>query len=120
MAGTTVIKSHFTKNESLCLLQIFCSDNIQKQFKNLKKSHVSVWENVSLQMGENNYNRSSRQCKERVKNLKAEFFKRKRMPSGSGQDNWPYFEMFSKLLGESAICKPVMVVDSLDEDVLEK
>jgi Myb/SANT-like DNA-binding domain len=108
---------HFSVSESKELVKIFCSEAVQVKLTTNKKSHDAVWDDVSSELlnRDPNWIRSAKQCKDKIKNLKKDFYMKKRLHTGSGAEDWPYFADFSKLFGGTAICDPVLIVDSLDK-----
>ena len=106
---------NFNQDETLQLVRVYCDYDWQKKFENHKRSQRSIWQEMAEYLKtEFGYIRSATQLKEKVKNLKREYYRLKRLPSGSGQENWPYYSDFSRILGTSAMANPVIVVDSLD------
>ena len=108
---------NYSREETLELEKVYCDLDWQNKFKNHKKSQKTVWNELANHLGEEfGINRTGEQCQNKIKNLKKEYYRLKRLPSGSGQEGWPYYSEFNRLYGQTAIVKPVIVVDSLDED----
>jgi len=103
----------FSSGDTLQLVKVYCDPDWQKKFENHKKSQIHVWNELASHIMEAYGTlHTGEQCKNKIKNLKKEFFRLKRLPTGSGGTDWPYYEDFAKIFGGSAMLNPVLVMDS--------
>lgn len=77
MASTGRKKSAFTEEETSVLLDLWSDDRIQAKFNNSFR-HNLIWEDIALRMKGMGYNRSWKECYNRVANLKKAFARKKR------------------------------------------
>lgn len=77
MASTGRKKKAFTEEETSVLLDIWADDRIQEKFNNSFR-HNLIWEDIALRMRGMGYNRSWKECYNRVGNLKKIFARKKR------------------------------------------
>lgn len=77
MASCGKKKRAFTEEETGVLLDLWADDRIQAKF-NSSFRHNLIWEDIALRMKGMGYNRSWKECCNRVGNLKKIFARRKR------------------------------------------
>jgi len=70
-------KCAFTEEETSVLLDLWADDRIQAKFNNSFR-HNLIWEDIALRMKGMGYNRSWKECYNRVANLKKAFARKKR------------------------------------------
>lgn len=89
---------NFTHRENVELIRIWGDSQIQRKFETSYRNS-GLWESIAEQMQDAGFNRSPLECKTRVANLKAQFFKLKRgIRPGSSPPDWPYFEMLQAII----------------------
>jgi hypothetical protein len=77
MASSGRKKRVFTEEETGVLLDLWADDRIQAKF-NTSFRHNLIWEDIALRMKGMGYNRSWKECCNRVGNLKKTFARKKR------------------------------------------
>jgi len=77
MASTGRKKRAFTEEETSVLLDLWADDRVQAKFSNSFR-HNLIWEDIALRMKGMGYNRSWKECYNRVGNLKKIFARKKR------------------------------------------
>lgn len=77
MTSTRRKKCAFTEEETSVLLDLWADDRIQAKFNNSFR-HNLIWEDIALRMKGMGYNRSWKECYNRVANLKKAFARKKR------------------------------------------
>ncbi|XP_033114575.1 uncharacterized protein LOC117115037 [Anneissia japonica] len=83
---------NFGYEESLALIKIWGSEGIQNLFKT-KRRHFFVWNKIAEQMTQLGYNRRPENCKTRIDNIKAIYFRiRKNLLDGDPAPSWPFWD----------------------------
>ena len=85
---------------------------------NLKDKEV--YQRIARKMGDEGFERTFVQCRQKVKKLKKEYRKLKDTLNETGQGRnkeveWPYFELMDRILGHKPTTVPESIVDSLDQ-----
>lgn len=105
------------KQETRKLIEIWGEDNIQSQLEGCHRNK-EVYQRIARKMGEEGFERTFVQCREKVKKLKKEYRKLKDTLNETGQGRnkeveWPYFELMDRILGHKPTTVPESIVDSL-------
>ncbi|XP_071961689.1 uncharacterized protein [Antedon mediterranea] len=83
---------NFGYEESLALIKIWGSEGIQNLFKT-KRRHFFVWNKIAEQMTQLGYTRRPENCKTRIDNIKAIYFRiRKNLLDGDPAPSWPFWD----------------------------
>ena len=105
------------KQETLKLIEIWGEDYIQTQLEGCHRNK-EVYQHIARKMGEEGFERTFVQCRDKVKKLKKEYrmIKDTLKETGQGRNKeveWPYFELMDRILGHKPTTVPESIVDSL-------
>ena len=95
------------------LIELWGDDVIQSQLEGCKHNR-EVYEKISKSMKEAGYNKSSDQCRDKAKKLKADYRKTKdkNKETGNKRKTCKYQEALEEVLGHRPATKPPLVIDT--------
>ena len=105
----------WSREEILKLIEVWGEDNVQAQLNSCKRNQ-EVFAKVSTVLLEAGHNKTSSQCRDKIKKLKAEYrkVKDKREKTGEGRyPEWDYFDALDAILGHRPATKPPLVINSI-------
>ncbi|PNF27434.1 hypothetical protein B7P43_G16902 [Cryptotermes secundus] len=106
MASSGRKKRSLTEEETSVLLDLWADDRIQAKFNNYFR-HNLIWEDIALRMRGMGYNRSGKECYNRVGNLKKIFARKKRdfetgVADATDWTYWSHLETLFKSIPSSS------------------
>lgn len=105
---------NFSKDETLNLISIYGHPEIYPLFKSTKK-HKLIYQMIAEEHGENGYQRTYKQVKNKLINLRREY-NSKKPRSGESPPTWPFYAALHKIIGSKECYKDDKLIDSLDLD----
>jgi hypothetical protein len=107
----------WSEDETILLINLWSEDNVQAQIEGCRRNR-EVYESLARQMGEAGYNRTGVQCREKMKKMKADYWKIRDNNNETGRARWStaIFEALDKILGEKPATCPPVVLDTLSAD----
>ena len=105
----------WSHDKILALIRVWSDQSIQGLLGDNPTRTADIYKKIEEGLErEAGYQRTPKQCKDKLKNLK-QFYKdvkdgHKR--SGYNRDNWPYFELIDAILGDRPATRPPVVVDT--------
>jgi len=106
-------RKNFCEEETEMLLEIFGDNAVQAKFKNIRKSHTHIWNQIADKLNAMGFCRTGGQCKDRIANLKKRYLEiRRNMRSGSSPPEWVYWEKLHIIYGLKPSAEPELLMDS--------
>ena len=115
----------WSHEEILALIRVWSDQSIQDMLDGATRT-ADIYRRIADRLlQEGSFQRSPKQCKDKIKNLR-QFYKDLKdghNRSGFNRDNWPYYELIDSVLGDRPATRPQVVVDttmprsSQDEEV---
>jgi len=109
----------WTKRETLKLIQLWSSEDIQTQLEGCKRNKL-VFERIASEMRKEGFERMFQQCREKTKKLRQEYKKIKDKLRETGQEGrqyliskFEYFEVLDKIFGNKPATQPKVIIDSM-------
>lgn len=108
------------KEETLKLIAIWADERVQAQLEGCHRNR-DVFEQIAKLLGEEGYERTYEQCREKLKKLKADYrkIKDKQGKTGEGRKDWEFFDALDAVLGHKPATQPRVVVDTLADHTVE-
>ena len=97
----------WTHKEILALIRIWSDSTVQSQLDGALRT-ADIWGNVAGQLQAAGCNRTSKQCKDKMKNLK-QYYKDLldgHNRSGHDRSNWPYYDLIDDVLVDRPSTRP--------------
>lgn len=109
MAGTA-----WTDEETITLIEIWGEEAIQAQLEGCKRN-IHVYEKIARELCDAGYERTGKQCREKIKKLKGDYKKIKDNNSETGRKrkNWRFYDAVNEVLGCKPATTPPVVFDTL-------
>lgn len=92
--------SYFTDDQTLTLLQLVHTKEMQDKFNSNKKKHRKVWEEISQILEQQGIKKSAPKCQNRYENTKRSYNTIKRNHIGPERPNYAYWDFWESILGE--------------------
>ena len=122
MAAKNARGETWSKEETISLVNIFSSENIENDLECGGRYNMAIFSQVSKKLSEIGYDRDAKQCKRKMNKIKSEYhqFVSKRKRSGQGTLREPFwFSKIDELLSERAIVTPTKLFDSAGSSSIE-
>ena len=104
--------------EILALIRIWSDQAIQDRLDGATQTS-DVYKRIAQALAEAGYERSWKQCKDKLKNLR-QFYKDLKdghSKSGHDHDTWPYFELIDSVVGDRPLNSPrTTLLDTLQQE----
>ena len=103
--------------EILALIRIWSDQAIQDRLDGATQTS-DVYKRIAQALAEAGYERSWKQCKDKLKNLR-QFYKDLKdghSKSGHDRDTWPYFELIDSVVGDRPLNSPRALLDTLQQE----
>ncbi|XP_037026249.1 zinc finger protein 490-like isoform X2 [Bradysia coprophila] len=94
------MNSYFTDEETLILLKLVHTKDLQDKFNSNKKRHRKVWEEIAKILEKQGIRKSAAKCQNRYENTKRTYNTIKRNHIGPQKPNYPYWDFWESILGE--------------------
>ena len=103
----------WAEDESIFLISLWADENIQSQLEGCRYNR-NVYEKLSKQMGDDGYERSPTQCREKIKKLRNDYKRIKDRNTKTGRERRArkLFEKLDEILGHRPSTMPVHLLDS--------
>ena len=104
----------WSRDEILKLIEIWGDSAIQAQLEGCK-CNQDVYNKIAADLREAGFERTGKQCRDKIKKLKGEYrkVKDKRNKTGEGRfPEWDYFDSMDAILGHRPATQPPVVVNS--------
>ena len=102
----------WTDCETLKLIELWSEDDVQAQLEGCKRNRA-VFEKISQGMNDAGFQRTANQCREKIKNLRAEYKKVKdNNQTGNNRKTCKFYEKLDSVLGSKPATRPPVVNDS--------
>ena len=100
--------------ETAKLIDIWNEDKIQEELEGCKKNK-HIFDKISSRMRSACFDRSTEQCRLKVKKLRVEYKKIRDGNKKTGEDrkDWKHFDALDAILGSKPSTEPLIVVDTL-------
>lgn len=92
--------SYFTDEQTLTLLKLVHTTDMQDKFNSNKKKHRKVWDEISKNLELQGIKKSSAKCQNRYENTKRSYNTIKRNHIGPQKPNYAYWDFWESILGE--------------------
>ena len=109
----------WSRDEVLKLIELWGDGSIQAQLEGCKRNQ-EVYDKIAADLRDAGFERTGKQCQDKIKKLKGEYrkIKDKRNKTGEGRfPEWDYFDTMDEILGHRPATQPPVVVNSMDEGV---
>lgn len=93
---------NFSVAESDALITLWSDPETQKKFDSAYR-HSVIWEMIANKLRMHGYERSSIDCKTKINNLKATYFKFRRIYSAGYPVEWPHWQKLHAILGKRPV-----------------
>ncbi|XP_064461711.1 uncharacterized protein LOC135371660 isoform X2 [Ornithodoros turicata] len=93
---------NFSVAESDTLITLWSDPETQKKFDSAYR-HSVIWEMIANKLRMHGYERSSIDCKTKINNLKATYFKFRRIYSAGYPVDWPHWNKLHAILGKRPV-----------------
>lgn len=93
---------NFSVAESDALISLWSDPETQKKFDSAYR-HSVIWEMIANKLRMHGYDRSSIDCKTKINNLKATYFKFRRIYSAGYPVEWPHWQKLHAILGKRPV-----------------
>ena len=96
------------------LISLWSDDTVQAQLEGCRRNS-EVYKKIAKELTEVGYARIVEQCRDKMKNLRAEYKKIKDKWNETGQGcypEWDFFDVMDKVLGHKPATQPPVIVDS--------
>ena len=114
-SSSTIRGPSWSHDEILALIRVWSDQSIQGLLGDNPTRTADIYKKIAEGLErEAGYQRTPKQCKDKLKNLK-QFYKDVKdghERSGYNRDNWPYFELIDAILGDRPATRPPVVVDT--------
>ena len=107
----------WNRDEVLKLIELWGDGAIQAQLEGCKRNQ-EIYDKIAADLREAGFERTGKQCRDKIKKLKGEYrkIKDKRNKTGEGRfPEWDYFDPMDEILGHRPATQPPIVVNSLEE-----
>ena len=101
--------------ETLKLNAVWGDETIQAQLEGCKRNQ-EVFEKIATELKEAGFERSEKQCRNKMKKLKADYrnVRDKRNTTGKGRyPEWDFYDAIDTILGHRPVTQPPVVVSSM-------
>lgn len=108
----------WTRDEVLKLIEIWGDGAIQAQLEGCRRNQ-EVYDRIAVELREAGFERTGKQCRDKIKKLNGEYrkIKDKRNKTGEGRfPEWDYFDAMDAILGHRPATQPPVLVNSTDGD----
>ena len=108
-----------SRSEVLKLIELWGDSAIQAQLEGCKRNQ-DVYDKISSDLHDTSFERTGKQCREKIKKLKGEYRKIKDKRNETGEERlpeWDYFDSMDVILGHRPATQPPVIVNSLEEVV---
>ena len=97
----------------LALIRIWSDSTVQSRLDGASRT-ADIWGDVAGRLRAAGFDRTSKQCKDKMKNLKQYYKDLKDGHNRSGHDrsNWPYYDLMDDVLGDRPSTRPRNVIDT--------
>ena len=109
--------ANWTEEETVQLISLWGEESIQDQLEQCSKNR-RIYDKISAGMKEAGYERTTVQCRDKIKKLRG-FYKKAKDHNGltgRGTRKWLYFDQLDAILGHKPASRPPIVLDTLDND----
>ena len=94
------------------LIEIWGDDQIQAQLEGCKQNQ-NIFAKISLELSKEGYERTTQQCRDKIKKLKVEYRKIRIKERKQERIEWDFFDVLDEILGHKPASAPPIVVNSL-------
>ena len=103
----------WTHKEILALIHIWSDSTVQSQLDGASRT-ADIWGDVAGRLRAAGFDRTAKQCKDKMNNLKQYYKDLKDGHNKSGHDrsNWPYSDLMDDVLGDRPSTRPRNVIDT--------
>ena len=103
----------WTHEVILALIRIWSDSAVQSRLDGASRT-ADIWGDVAGRLRAAGFDRTSKQCKDKMKNLKQYYKDLKDGHNRSGHDrsNWPYYDLMDDVLGDRPSTRPRNVIDT--------
>ena len=106
----------WSKEETYKLIEVWGDDKIQAQLEGCKRNQ-DIFAKISSELSKEGYERTTQQCRDKIKKLKVDYRKIKDKRNKTGEDRypeWDFFDVLDEILGHKPATAPPVVVNSLE------
>ena len=101
------------------MLKIWIEQSIEEQLEDAKVNNQRIYDSVSNDMKEHGYDKTSGQCKIRMRTLKRNYRQRNNVmnQSGKGRITCKFYDKLDTILGTRRASQPIKIIESAKRKV---